>query len=68
MKIVNARKLVKLVRECSENIDENKMVSVTLNNYGKVCNSRTIYNVLFVIAFLITIGSSSAFIYLHWYL
>ena len=66
----NRKKLVhKLVEECSENIDGNEMIySETLNDYGKVCNSCTIYIVLFVIAFLIIIGISSAFIYFHCYL
>ena len=42
----------KLVEECSENIDKNKMVyNETLNDYGIVCNSCTIYIVLFVIVF-----------------
>ena len=42
----------KLVEECSQNIDKNKMVyNETLNDYGIVCNSCTIYIVLFVIAF-----------------
>ena len=27
----------KLVEECSENIDENDLISVTLNNYKNVC-------------------------------
>ena len=58
----------KFVKECSENIDENEMISITLNNYGSACNFCTIYIVLFVIAFLIIISISSAFIYLHWYL
>ena len=40
----------------------------TLNDYRKVCNSCTICTVLFVIAFLIIIGISSAFIYFHQYL
>ena len=40
----------------------------TLNDYENVCDSCTIYIVLFVIAFLIIIGISSAFIYFHWYL
>ena len=40
----------------------------TLNDYENVCNSCTIYIVLFVIAFLIIIGISSAFIYFYWYL
>ena len=37
----------------------------TLNDYRKVCNSCTIYIALFVIAFLIIIVISSAFIYFH---
>ena len=60
--------LDKLVEECSENFDKNEMISVTLNNYGNVCNSCTIYIVLFAIAFLIIITVSSAFIYFHWHL
>ena len=54
----------KLVEECSENIDGNEMI---YNDYEKVCNSRTIYMVLFI-AFLIIIGISSAYFYFHWYL
>ena len=61
----------KLVEECSENIDGNEMIyngtwmNTNMNEYEIVCNSRTIYIVLFSIAFLITIGISSALIYLH---
>ena len=64
------KKLVdKLVEEYSENIDGNEMIyNATLNDYGNVFNSCTIYIVLFVIAFLIIIGISSAFIHFHWYL
>ena len=64
----------KLVEECSENIDGNEMIyngtwmNTNMNEYEIVCNSRTIYIVLFSIAFLITFGISSALIYLHWYL
>ena len=59
----------KLVEECSENIDGNEMIyNGNLNDHEKVCNSCTIYTVLFVIAFLIIISISSAFIYFHWYL
>ena len=39
----------------------------TVNDYEKVCNSCTIYIVLFAIAFLIIIDVSSAFIYFNWY-
>ena len=51
------RMVHKLVDECSENNDESEMIyNVTLNYYGNVCGSYTIYIVLFVIAFLIFIG------------
>ena len=64
------KKLIdKLVEECSEIIDGNKMSYIgTLNDYGKVCNSCTIYIVLFFIAFLIIIGISSAYFYFRSYL
>ena len=53
-----------LIDEYSENIDENIMIyNGTLNEYGNVCNSCTIYIVLFVIAFLIIIGISRAYFY-----
>ena len=59
------KKLVdKLVEEFSKNVDGNEMIQ---SNYENVCNSCTIYIVLFVIAFLIIIGFSSVFIYLHWH-
>ena len=58
----------KLVKECIESIDENELISVTLNDYESVCWSCTVYITLFFIAFLIMIGISSAFIYFHWYL
>ena len=58
-----------LVEECSENIDGNEMIyNEILNDYKNVCNSCTIYILLFAIDFLIIIGISSAFIYFHWYL
>ena len=40
----------------------------TLNDYGKVCNSCTMYTVLLVVFFIISISISSAFIYFQWYL
>ena len=51
-----------------ENLKCRKMKNGTLNDYKKVCSSCTVYAVLFVIAFLIIIGISSAFINFHWYL
>ena len=54
----------KLVEEYSENIDENELIyNATLNNYEKVCNSCTVYIVLFVIFFIASINISSSFIY-----
>ena len=53
-----------LTEECSENIDENKLISVTLNYYKNVCGSCTIYIVSLVIVFIINIGISSAFVFL----
>ena len=40
----------------------------TLNDYEKLCNSPTVYIVLFVIAFSMIIGISSAYFYFNWYL
>ena len=60
------KKLIdRFVEEFSENIDKNEMIH---NDYGNVCNSCTIYIVLFAIAFSIIIGISSAYFYFHWYL
>ena len=57
----------KLVEEWSENIDGIEIIyDTTLNE--KVCDSCTIYIVLFAVAFLIIIGISSAYFYFHWYL
>ena len=53
-----------LVEECNENIDGNEMIyNVTLNDYRNVSRSCTIYVVLFVIALLVIIVISNAFIY-----
>ena len=51
-----------------KNIYKKMIDKRTLNDYGNICNSCTIYIVSFVIAFLIIISTSSAFIYFHWYL
>ena len=58
------RLIDKLVEECSENIDGNEMIyNATLNDYEKVCNSFTVYTVLLVMLFIISISISSAFTY-----
>ena len=61
------KKLIdKLIEECSENIDGNKMIyNTTLNE--AVCNSCTVCIILFVIFFLISIHISSAYFYFHWH-
>ena len=60
----------KLLEECSENIDGNEITvnAVPLNDYGKVCNSCTIYIVFLAIFLIMSISISSAFVYFHWYL
>ena len=64
------KKLVdKIVEECSEIIDESKIIyNSVLHDYKKVCNSCTVYNVLLDIFFIISISISSVFIYLYWHL
>ena len=64
------KKLVeKLVEECIENIDGNKILHnetldvIPLSDYKKVRNSCTIYIVLFPVFFITSICISSVFIY-----
>ena len=62
------RLIEKLVEEFSENIDGSTVIyNKTLNDYENVPNCCTIYIVLFVIFFIMSIRISSAFIYFHWY-
>ena len=64
----------KLVEECCQNIDGNKMLHnetlnvIPLSDDKRVCNSCTIYIVLFAVFFITSICISSIFIYFHWYL
>ena len=61
------RLIDKLVEECCENIDGNKMIyNSTLNDYEKICNSCIVYILLFVIFFIISISVSNIFIYFYW--
>ena len=68
------RLIDKLVEECSENIDEKELHSNELIYNGtsidfeKICSSCSVYIVLLVIFFIISISISNIFIYLHWYL
>ena len=64
----------KLVEECSENIDGNKMFHnetlnvISLNVYQNVCNSCTIYIVLFAVLFITIICIRTVFIYFYLYI
>ena len=64
----------KLVEECTENIDGNKMIynstlnAILLNDYGRICHSCTVYILSLAIYFIVSISISSVFIYFHWYL
>ena len=58
----------KLVEACSENINGNEMTNVAWNEHGNACGSCTIYIILSVIFFRISISISSVFIYFYWYL
>ena len=73
------RLIDKLLEECSENIDGNRIPHnetlnvipidvISLNDYKKVCSSCTIYIVVFAIFFITNICISSVFIYFYWYL
>ena len=63
------KKLIdKLVEESSENIDEKKLHSNDINDYEKKCSSCSVYIVLSVIFFIISVSISSVFIHFHWYL
>ena len=45
-----------LVEECNKSIDGNEIIyNDTLNDYGKICNSWTVYIVLLAIFFIISI-------------
>ena len=68
-KICKCRKRLvdKLEEECNENIDE-KNLHLTLNDYEKICSSCTVYKVLFLIFFIISISISIVFISFNWYL
>ena len=65
------KKLVdKLVEECTENIEETRLVEKTTakNENKHKCSSCTVYIVLFSIIFTINIGIVIYFVYSHWYL
>ena len=67
----------KLVGQCIENIDGNEMFHnetldvISLNDYKKVCNTCTIYTVLFAVFFITILAVfflAVFFIYFQWYI
>ena len=69
----------KLVEECIENTDGNKILHnetlnaillnmIPSNDYKKVCGSCTLYIALFAVFFITNICISSVIIYFYWYL
>ena len=65
------KKLVdKLVEECTENIEETRLVGKTSakNKNKHKCSSCTLYIVLFFISFTINVGIDTYFVYSHWHL
>ena len=57
----------KLVEECTENIEETKLVENENENKHR-CSSCTEYIVLFSLRFAINIGIATYFVFSRWYL
>ena len=62
------RLIDELLEECSENIDKKKSHSDEINDYEKICSSCSVYIVLLVIFFRLSISISSVLIYFYLYL
>ena len=60
----------KLVEECTENIEETRLVEITSAKKENIhkCSYCTLCIVLFSILFTVNIGSGTYFVYSHWYL
>ena len=58
----------KLVAECTENIEEIRLVEMTSteNENKHKCSSIPLYIVLFSVVFTVNVGISSYFLYFHW--
>ena len=61
------RLLDPLIEECTENIDETKLVKKTLDKNKDKCNSYVVYKVFFWILFIFFIISIGIHIYLAYY-
>ena len=63
------KKLIdKLVKECTENIEETMLVEKTSAKNKRKCSSCTLYIVLILLIFTINVGISIYFVYCRWYL
>ena len=64
------RLIDKLVDECTENIEETRLVEKTSakNENNHKCSSCTLYIALFSVIFTINIGVGTYFAYFHWYI
>ena len=56
-----------LVEQCSDDINGNEMVYVTLNYPGELCNACTIYIVLLIITSVTLMSIGSVYIYFYWH-
>ena len=64
----NCKRRESLIGKLVEDKYENKLISVTLNDYKNVCGFCRIYAVLLVIFFIINISISCTFVNFYWYL
>ena len=61
----------KLVEECTENIDERRLVEINSTEHNSIENIRkhnscTLHMVLLSIFFTVKVGIGSYFLYFHW--
>ena len=61
----------KLVEECTENIDERRLVEINSTEHNSIENIRkhnscTLHMVLLSIFFTVNVGIGSYFLYFHW--
>ena len=61
------RLIDKLAEECTENIEETKLVE-NENKHENKCSSCTVYIVIFSLSFAINIGIATYFVCSRWYL
>ena len=62
------KKIVKLVEECTETVEEKKLAKITLaeNENKYKCSSCMLYIVLMIVVFTICAGIGTYFVYYNW--